>query len=437
MSLYHLHGDIIGRSQGKSAVGSVAYQFRVNATDLTTGDKLYYSRKNDKPLSLGFCCPDNCAEEFRCTTTRQVVAFWNKVQQKENRVNSQFCRDFDIALQSELTLKQNIECLEKWIDENYTNRGLCSSYAIHQGHVDENEESNNNIHAHVMIALRKVDQNGWTTKDREGNDKKFLNQIRKSWADIVNDKFQKLGIDAHIDERTLKQQGIDRIAQKHAGPTATAMQRKGKQTRKQRYVVLPPVEITDEEVNKKLSEQAQEELKQLQGLEFVLNNADKTVEQVKNNFAENGNENEVWNKVIKYGAISTFQYINENYQAEVDFYEQQQNPLAKNQLQTLATYDFNSAQHMNAKTLNQNDYNKLFGYDRICEQHFPEHHQEVENWFKKTTNAIASGARKIFHNIKSFMQEQHKFGFFQARKKNQEQTQKLNRESKGYSGYSR
>ena len=224
MSLYHLHCDVIGRSKGKSAVGSYLYQFREKGKNEELNKNQNYTRNKDKPLFTGFVAPKNSA--FQPKTHKEILNFWNEVQKKENRKNSQFARDFDIALQDELTLEQNAECLKKWIDENYTSRGLCSSVAIHPPHTNQKGESNKNLHAHIMVALRKVDQDGWTDKDREGNDKEFMRKVRKSWADIVNAKFKELGINQHIDERTLEEQGIDREPQKHKGVVKTAIERK-------------------------------------------------------------------------------------------------------------------------------------------------------------------------------------------------------------------
>ena len=226
MSLYHLHCDVIGRSKGKSAVGSYLYQFREKGKNEELNKNQNYTRNKEKPLFTGFVAPKNSA--FQPKTHKEILNFWNEVQKKENRKNSQFARDFDIALQDELTLEQNAECLKKWIDENYTSRGLCSSVAIHPPHTNQKGESNKNLHAHIMIALRKVDENGWTEKDREGNDREFMRKIRKSWADIVNAKFKELGINQHIDERTLEEQGIEREPQKHKGVVKTAIERKEK-----------------------------------------------------------------------------------------------------------------------------------------------------------------------------------------------------------------
>lgn len=266
MSLFHLHADIIGRTKGKSAVGSACYQLRANGVDETTGVRLSYSRKQDKPLCFGMMQPDG--SPFHAGTKKECVAFWNELSKRENRKDATYARDFDIALQSELTLEQNTECVKKWIEKYWTSRGCAAQYAVHGPHVDKNGKSNNNIHAHVMVTIRTIDENGWANKDRAANSPAFMKDARKGWADIVNAQFQELGIDARIDERTLKEQGKDRPAQKHRGTAATAMQRRGKMPDRtsrpeSRPVTLLP-SVTEAEVQSALNADA--EYRQLEEL---------------------------------------------------------------------------------------------------------------------------------------------------------------------------
>lgn len=268
MSLYHVHCDIIGRSGGKSAVGSYLYQFREKGKNEEMGKTQNYTRNKDKPLFTGFIAPKNSA--FQPKNHKEILNFWNEVQKKENRKNSQFARDFDIALQDELTLEQNTECIYKWIQENYTSRGLCSSVAIHPEHKNEKGEGNKNLHAHIMIALRKVDENGWTEKDREGNDREFMRKCRKSWADIVNEKFRELGINQHIDERTLEEQGIDRDPQKHKGVVKTAIERKEQAQKYEQEQINAPKTASKTEWEQKI-----EKMTPIEWASFMKNSSEK------------------------------------------------------------------------------------------------------------------------------------------------------------------
>lgn len=229
MAIYHLHCDIIGRSGGRSATAAAAYRATCKIEDRTTGEIFDFSRK-EKAVFAEIFTNGNVPE---WATDR--AEFWNRVEEKENRKNSQFCRSFDIALMKEFDLETNIKLVKKWAKDNYVNRGLVADICIHAPHKNTDGTTNENIHAHILIPTRKINSDGWTEKDREANDRNFLMQIRTSWTDIVNAEFKRRGMSERIDERTLEAQGIDREPQQHQGPKATAMERKGKTPDRKKY----------------------------------------------------------------------------------------------------------------------------------------------------------------------------------------------------------
>ena len=253
MAIYHLSAKILGRSGGKSAVASCAYQFRMNAKSELTGERFAYKRKNKESevLSSGLIF----SEEMRKNDfARNPIKFWNEVEKKEDRKNSRFARDFIIALPSEFTLEQNKDVLTKWFYNNFASRGIAGTLAIH---APSKEGDERNLHAHIMTATRFLDKNGWGKKDREANDKEFLLKIREDWANIVNDKFKEIGLDEKIDHRTLEAQGIDREPQKHLGVVKTAMIRKGKKLERVEVFKDKKTEleiiVTNEELAKELN----------------------------------------------------------------------------------------------------------------------------------------------------------------------------------------
>lgn len=239
MAIYHLHCDIIGRSAGRSAVAAAAYRATCKIEDRTTGEKFDYSRKEKALYEHIYCRAEIDDIGFTVAQVpdwaRNRSELWNRVEEKENRKNSQFCRSFDIALMKELSLDDNKKLIEKWINRNFCSRGLVADVVIHAPHKNKDGTTNKNLHTHILIPTRKIDLNGWGEKDREANSKEFLQKIRKSWADIVNAKFKELGMSERIDWRTLEEQGIDREPQQHQGVTATAIERKGKTARRKKY----------------------------------------------------------------------------------------------------------------------------------------------------------------------------------------------------------
>lgn len=250
MAIYHLHCDIIGRSGGRSATAAAAYRATCKIEDRTTGEIFDFSKK-EKALFTAIYHTADCPE-----WASNRAELWNSCEEKENRKNSQFCRSFDIALMKEFSLEKNIELVKNWVAQNYVLRGLVADVAIHAPHKNRDGTTNENYHAHILIPTRKLNKEGWTTKDREGNDKEFLKQVRTSWADIVNAEFERQGMAERIDERTLEEQGIDREPQQHQGAKATAMERKGKNPDRKKYrsneTAQEEITVSDDEVSKAL-----------------------------------------------------------------------------------------------------------------------------------------------------------------------------------------
>lgn len=225
MAIYHLHMQAIGRSNGKSAVASSAYRATENLTDRTTGEVFDY-RKKERAITSGIIAPENAP--VWCTDRQEL---WNRVEEKENRKNSIFCKEINVAIPNELKSEAK-NLIEKYIRENFTAKNLVTDYAIHEPNKKGDER---NIHAHIMVTTRAVNAEGWTEKFRprveiDGKDcngeRDFLNELRKSWEVVCNNELKRAGSEQRIDCRTLEEQGIDREPQQHQGVTATAMQRK-------------------------------------------------------------------------------------------------------------------------------------------------------------------------------------------------------------------
>ena len=63
-------------------------------------------------------------------------------------------------------------------------------------------------HAHVMLTMREVNENGFGQKVREWNDKALLHSWREEWAEVANKHLALNGHDLTIDHRSLADQKI-------------------------------------------------------------------------------------------------------------------------------------------------------------------------------------------------------------------------------------
>jgi hypothetical protein len=250
VAIYHLHAQVIGRSGGRSAVAAAAYRAGQKIESKATGQIFDYKQKGRGVEVSGIVLPDGAPE-----WAKDRAELWNRVEKKENRKNSQFCREFDIALPHEATRAEQEKMVRAFIKENITTIGLGADFAIHTGRKSDKFP---NDHAHVLMFARGFDlaqPDGWATnKNRIIDDHDWLKGIRKSWENNINGFLKTRGLPL-VSCETLEAQGItDRAPQLHQGPTAANMERKGKQVDRKRHIDLPAVyEVNAQELGDALA----------------------------------------------------------------------------------------------------------------------------------------------------------------------------------------
>ena len=252
MALFHLNVKQIKRSQGQSAIASAAYR---------AGEKLYseyYGETSDYTNKGGVICseillPDHAPREY---ADRQTL--WNAVEKAERGKKAQLAYSFDIALQNEFSVDENIALARHFLLEHFVSRGMVVDFAIH---VPDTEPGGiSNPHFHVMAPIRPIEENGkWGCKqhrvyklDEEGNrmqdengnyifnavpttdwgSPETLEYWREQWAVLCNAKFEEKGLPERIDHRSYERQGIDLLPTVHEGPAVRQMEAKGIRTDK-------------------------------------------------------------------------------------------------------------------------------------------------------------------------------------------------------------
>ena len=56
---------------------------------------------------------------------------WNQIEAIEKHPRAQLCREFTVALQSELSVEQNLELLQGFLQEQFVRRGMVIDLAVH------------------------------------------------------------------------------------------------------------------------------------------------------------------------------------------------------------------------------------------------------------------------------------------------------------------
>ena len=208
MAIYHFSGQIISRSAGRSSVSAASYRSASKLEDQRLDRTFDHQKKSDDLIHQEILLPENAPSWMK---DREKL--WNAVELSEKRKDSQLAREFNISLPRELTSEQNIELIRGFVQKEFVNLGMVADVCVHKGHSHGEDQP----HAHVMLTLREVNQDGFGKKVRDWNDKTYLNHWREAWADHCNHKFIELGIDQRIDHRTLEAQGIDLEPQRKIG----------------------------------------------------------------------------------------------------------------------------------------------------------------------------------------------------------------------------
>ena len=252
IALFHFHVTQIKRSAGQSAVAAAAYR---------AGEKLhstYYGEDSDYTRKGGVICSEILLPSHAPSEYADRETLWNAVEKAERGKKAQLAYSFDIALQNEFSMQENIDLARQFLLDNFVNRGMVADFAVHQP--DKEDGGISNPHFHVMCPIRPIEPDGrWGNKQRReyvldehgervldeaGNyvfnavpttdwgKPETLEAWRQSWAELCNAMFAEKNLDCRIDHRSFARQGVDLIPTQHEGPTVRAMEAKGIRTDK-------------------------------------------------------------------------------------------------------------------------------------------------------------------------------------------------------------
>src|ERR1700741_4497528 len=218
MAIYHLHVKVIGRKSGASAVASAAYRSGLRLRDERLNRVQDFSAKRGVVHSEGML-PENSPEAWR-----DRERLWNDVEAFEIRKDAQLAREVEFALPREMTQAQGVELAHDFVRGEFVDRGMIADLNVHW---DMAEDGVPKPHAHVMLTMRAVDENGFGQKMREWNRTEMVERWRERWAEIANDRLAELDIDARIDHRSLEAQGIALEPQSQIGAPAKRIELRG------------------------------------------------------------------------------------------------------------------------------------------------------------------------------------------------------------------
>jgi hypothetical protein len=217
MAIFYMNINPIKRSAGQQATGAAAYRAGETIRDERTGNVHNYSRRKDV-RHAEIILPSRFGDS-PMQWARSRASLWNAAEAAEKRRTSRVAREFEVALPAELNPEQRLALARTFSQELADRYGVAVDLAIHD---PKPGRESNNFHAHVLATTREVTETGLGAKtgmDMSGvlraqqglpTGHEEYYEVRKRWAELMNQSFREANIDARVDHRSLAAQGIDR-----------------------------------------------------------------------------------------------------------------------------------------------------------------------------------------------------------------------------------
>ena len=238
LAIYHCSVKPIRRKDGRSAVAAAAYRAGIELVDQVSGVVHNYTRKRGV-LSSEIIAPHGARID-------DPSALWNAAEAAEKRKDARTAREIVIALPEELTAGQRRELATQYAQEIADQYGVAVAVDLH---APDKEGDNRNWHAHLLMTTRKVYLTAnsgvamgdksvleWSDTKRHkngfGRARDAVESLRRRWAELQNAALERVYSAVRVDHRSHRRRELETLPQKHMGPAANDMERKGKLTEK-------------------------------------------------------------------------------------------------------------------------------------------------------------------------------------------------------------
>ena len=223
MAIYHFSVKVISRGNGSSAVAAAAYRSASCLQDERQGRPQDFSAKNDV-IHSEIMLVDGAPERWLDRET-----LWNEVEAGEKRKDAQLAREVEFSIPREMSRAEGVRLTQEFVGREFVAKGMVADLNVHW---DTAEDGTPKPHAHVMLSMREV----VVGEDGEGqfgkkvvawNERARLVEWRERWSEHVNGRLAELGVDARIDHRSYRDQGIELEPQNKIGPAGARREARG------------------------------------------------------------------------------------------------------------------------------------------------------------------------------------------------------------------
>lgn len=228
MATFHFAVQSIGRATGRSAVAAAAYRRCTRMEDQRTGQAHDYRAKSGHVAGglVGWA--------------GELADLWNAAETAERHPRAVLAREVLVALPRDLDdvgRQRLVESLAAWLRDRH---GVAVQWDIHR---PDRPANSDNPHAHLLLTSRVISGDGSVGAKTRDLDKSTTSSAhiqawRAEWERLVNAELATAGLAARVDARSLRAKAkalghpIAPEPMERLGPSATAMERRGRRTAK-------------------------------------------------------------------------------------------------------------------------------------------------------------------------------------------------------------
>lgn len=221
----HCHVDNLSR---RSAKHGTRYAI---ATAAYTSGQCLWSDSEQRPVDFGnrqdvvfsrIVLPDDAPA---WAADRQIL--WNKVDLAAQRKDARLAKVIEAAIMRDVPSGRRVDLILAFVAP-YTALGCVADVAIHE------DGTGHNPHVHVLLTTRRLTAEGFAAKLAALDQRNFVKQARKRWADLTNQFLQEAGSSVRVDHRSYRARGIGAEPTQHRGPNDVERREKREHARRVR-----------------------------------------------------------------------------------------------------------------------------------------------------------------------------------------------------------
>jgi ATP-dependent exoDNAse (exonuclease V) alpha subunit len=171
-----------------------------------------------------------------CAWATDRTSLWNAAERAEKRHDARVAREYQVTLPFELSADERLRLARSLAQELAERHNVAIDLAVHAPPAAGDPR---NHHAHLLATSREVTASGFGGKaglDMASSERRRrglpagiaeIKAVRERWAALSNEAFEAAGLQARIDHRSLRAQGIDREPLPYIPAQAFYMERRG------------------------------------------------------------------------------------------------------------------------------------------------------------------------------------------------------------------